>query len=524
MRRVIMALAALGALTGIACMPAAAETRVIALSDGDEAAYRAAFEALEAGDFAAARAAAARAEDSILVDVVDGVRFASPRYRPSYDDISSWLRRHGDLAVADAVYDRAIDIRPRRARMAQAPSPRRGRALPGDVPDPPGDTAAARAAIDQISLAVGDGDLARARAVGERALLGPRDGEAAWWLGIVAFRERDHARAVQLFEQAATWPYFGAWVRSGGYYWAARSRLALGDAAGALTDLDYASRFPATFYGQLALSQLGREPALNFERPALEPDVARSFLDRYPAARRAAALVQVGRLSEAEQELRVLHGLMAEQDDQTYLALATALRLPAAQLRAAEYGGPELAAGNCPVTAYAPENGFLVDRSVLFAIIRQESRYHPRAVSRSNARGLMQLLASTANDMDQTYGFQRNPTLLYDPDLNMRLGQDYVLWLIREFHHDGDLMQIFAAYNGGPGWLDRWLASQLVFTDPLVMLESIPRQESRIYAERVLSHMGLCRRVFGQPTPELDALASGQAAIYVPIDPRQADR
>jgi hypothetical protein len=119
-----MALAALGALTGIACMPAAAETRVIALSDGDEAAYRAAFEALEAGDFAAARAAAARAEDSILVDVVDGVRFASPRYRPSYDDIASWLRRHGDLAVADAVYDRAIDIRPRRARMAQAPSPR----------------------------------------------------------------------------------------------------------------------------------------------------------------------------------------------------------------------------------------------------------------------------------------------------------------------------------------------------------------------------------------------------------------
>jgi soluble lytic murein transglycosylase-like protein len=231
-------------------------------------------------------------------------------------------------------------------------------------------------------------------------------------------------------------------------------------------------------------------------------------------------LAQIGRLADAEDELELLHGFLSPAEDRTFLALAVALQAPRAQLRAAEHGGPEVASGYCPATAFAPDDGFEVDRAVLFAITRQESRFDPRAVSRSYARGLMQLLASTADDMAAGYNFRRGPTQLYEPGLNMRLGQDYVLWLARNFHQDFDLTQIFAAYNGGPGWLDRWLATQSPFEDPLALLESLPRQESRIYAERVLSHMGLCRRVFGQRALEIEALASGRAALYVPTDRR----
>jgi soluble lytic murein transglycosylase-like protein len=93
-----------------------------------------------------------------------------------------------------------------------------------------------------------------------------------------------------------------------------------------------------------------------------------------------------------------------------------------------------------------------------------------------------------------------------------------------EFHNDGDLGQVFAAYNGGPGWLSRWLATQPADLDPLLLLEMLPRAESRDYAERALSHMALCRRRYGQPPMELDRIASGEPAIYAPLDGRRAER
>ena len=499
-------------------LSASAQVRVMALSEEDERHYRAAFEAIDEGEYRQARAALTTVEDEVLVDVVEGARLRRSGSGASYNEVTGWLRRHGELAIAEDVFDRATSMRPRRAPRPPAPDPRRSRVPPGAVPDPPGDNSTARAQMDQLALAMGEGSFEQVLEIGERAIDGPRRGEAAWWAGIAAFRLRDYPRAIQYFEIAATWQYFGPWNRSSGYYWAARARLAVGDVRGALEDLNYAAVYPTTFYGQLALAQLGREPNLDLTVPTLSLEEARTFLDRYPGARRAAALAQVGRLEDAEKELLLLHGFLSPAEDRTYLALAAALAAPTAQLRAAEYGGPEVAAGFCPVTTFAPDNGFVIDRAVLFAITRQESRFDPEAVSRTNARGLMQLLASTADDMESGRGFRRQPTQLYAPGLNMRLGQAYVQWLIDNFHQDRDLTRIFAAYNGGPGWLDRWLVTQPPFEDPLALLESLPRQESRIYAERVLSHMAMCRRVYGQPTAELDALASGRPALYVPMD------
>jgi soluble lytic murein transglycosylase-like protein len=235
-------------------------------------------------------------------------------------------------------------------------------------------------------------------------------------------------------------------------------------------------------------------------------------------------LAQLGRLSEVESELRRLHADLAPEDDRSFLALAIALQAPAAQLRVAEDGGRDVAAGFCPTTSFEPENGFSLDRALLYAIVRQESYFNPKAVSVSNARGLMQLLPSTARDMDRSHNYRRAPAPLFEPGLNMRLGQDYVQWLMTEFHNDGDLGRVFAAYNGGPGWLARWLATQPADLDPLLVLETMPRAESRDYAERSLSHMALCRKRYGQPTPELDRLAAGQPALYQPLDRRSAER
>ncbi|HRE46071.1 MAG TPA: lytic transglycosylase domain-containing protein, partial [Terricaulis sp.] len=284
--------------------------------------------------------------------------------------------------------------------------------------------------------------------------------------------------------------------------------------------LQAAADRPWTFYGQLAERQLGRESPLSFTSPQVDRAALERFVERYPAARRAAALAQLGRLSEVEAELRRLHADLSAEDDRVFLALAESLHAPAAQLRAAEYGGPDVAAGFCPTTTFEPDDGFSLDRALIYAVVRQESYFNPKAVSRSNARGLMQLLPSTARDMDRSTNYRRQPAALFEPGLNMRLGQSYLHWLMNSFHNDGDLGRVFAAYNGGPGWLRRWLETQPADIDPLMLLETMPRAESRDYAERAISHMSLCRRRYGQPTPELDRLAAGGPAIYTPLDRR----
>ena len=518
---------AIAACCLIACAsPAAAQSHIIALTEHDEEAYRAAFAAIEAGNWRGVTSALSRAEDDVLEGAVRGRMLLSRGYRADWSDYTSWLNRYGDYGMAPAIYERAMDSRSRRARRngTRAPAPQTGaqRTLPGTPPPVSGDSAAARVAIERIAERIGVGDMEGARTMALAQTGGPREGQARFQLGLIAYAQRDYAEAVRQFELSTQWRHHGGWAMAAAHYWAARSRLAAGEPNGVSQHLNAAAQRPWTFYGQLAEAQLGRDSALVFEPPHVDNDTLASFIERHPGARRAAALAQLGRLSEVESELRRLHADLSSADDRVYLALAIALQAPAAQLRAAEYGGPDVAAGFCPATSFEPDAGFSLDRALIYAIVRQESYFNPKAVSVSNARGLMQLLPSTARDMDRSTNYRRNPSALFEPGLNMRLGQDYVQWLMREFHNDGDLGRVFAAYNGGPGWLSRWLATQPADIDPLLLLETMPRAESRDYAERALSHMALCRKRYGQPTPELDRLAAGGPALYTPLDARTA--
>lgn len=513
------------ALAVAAIVSPAQAQHVVALSERDATAYGDAFAAIETGNWRGVSAALARVEDDILVGAVRGRLLLARGYRPGWSEYTNWLSQYGEYGMAEAVYDRAMASRGRRSR-ARAPAPQagRGRVLPETPPPVPLDTAAHRVGIRRIADRIGESDFDGARALAAAALDGPRSGQAHWQLGLIAYRQHDYTQAVGHFEDSAEWPYHGGWARAAAHYWAARARLAAGETRGVTTHLTAAAGRPWTFYGQLAEAQLGRDSPLDFSAPEVDADTLRRFIERHPGARRAAALSQLGRLSEVESELRRLHADLSPEDDRAFLSLAIALQAPAAQLRAAEYGGPDVAAGFCPDTTFAPDDGFELDRALIYAIVRQESYFNPKAVSVSNARGLMQLLPSTARDMDRSTNYRRQPAALFEPGLNMRLGQSYVRWLMERFHDDGDLGRVFAAYNGGPGWLSRWLETQPSDIDPLLLLEMLPRAESRDYAERALSHMALCRKRYGQPTPEMDRLAGGGAALYSALDSRVAER
>jgi len=486
--------------------------RVLVLSPQDETAYKRAFDAADAGDWRAARSALHSVEDRSLAAHVEARVLMSPVARPRHDVIAGWLSRNPDHILAPYVRRRGTQIGARRLPPTVASRERAVNAAGRR----PSDTA------PEVAALFGTGDFAGAQSLALTLAEGPRRPAAAWWLGLLAFRAQSYSDAAQWFAEASKAHRQDAWSKSAAHFWEGRALLAAGRPAAAMQAFETAAREPATFYGQLGEAQIGRTTALGFDEPALTQRSAIALLQRHEAAYRASALAQLGRLAEVELELLALHGRLQPSEDPHFLALAIALAAPAAQLRAAERGGPEVAAGYCPTTTFEPEDGFRLDRALIYAVVRQESRFIPIAISSSNARGLMQLLPSTAQDMDRAHAFRRTPVKLHDPGLNMRLGQQYIEWLDTNFKTGGDLAKILASYNGGPGWLARWEASYPRTDDPLLWLESIPRHETRDYAERVMSHFALCRKRYGQPPAEMIAMASGNAPIYQPMDSRTA--
>jgi soluble lytic murein transglycosylase len=91
-----------------------------------------------------------------------------------------------------------------------------------------------------------------------------------------------------------------------------------------------------------------------------------------------------------------------------------------------------------------------VERALLWALVRQESRFDPRAISRSNALGLAQLLPGTARDMARELKESlRADSLMFEPARALRYGARYLKKLLRRF--DGAVPVALTAYNAGPG-------------------------------------------------------------------------
>jgi soluble lytic murein transglycosylase-like protein len=98
----------------------------------------------------------------------------------------------------------------------------------------------------------------------------------------------------------------------------------------------------------------------------------------------------------------------------------------------------------------AAADRFGLERALLWALARQESRFDPRAISRSNALGLAQLLPGTAREVARELG-ERLPSdsLVFEPDRGLRYGAYYLRKLLRRF--DSAVPVALTAYNAGPG-------------------------------------------------------------------------
>ncbi len=168
-----------------------------------------------------------------------------------------------------------------------------------------------------------------------------------------------------------------------------------------------------------------------------------------------------------------------------------------------------------PIPKWEPEGGFEIDRALVFAFMRQESSFNPNAKSPDGARGLLQLMPQTASYISQGQSFRgKTRNQLFDPSLNLALGQKYLSYLLNHNYVEGDLFKLATAYNGGPGNLGKWERKITYNDDPLLFIESLPSRETRLFIERVLTNLWIYRARLDQYSPSLDTLAAGQWPRY----------
>lgn len=143
------------------------------------------------------------------------------------------------------------------------------------------------------------------------------------------------------------------------------------------------------------------------------------------------------------------------------------------------------------VEKYSEE--YNLDKYLVYAVIRTESRFDKYAVSSADAKGLMQLTDETGSHCANKIkldGYSEGA--LFDPEINIRLGCYYLNYL-KSVYKDTDTA--LAAYNGGPGNVDKWLSDPNC-VDSSGKLINIPFKETRNYIVRVNEAMEMYRSIY----------------------------
>jgi soluble lytic murein transglycosylase len=141
----------------------------------------------------------------------------------------------------------------------------------------------------------------------------------------------------------------------------------------------------------------------------------------------------------------------------------------------------------------------------ILAVMRQESLFRKDAVSHADARGVMQLVPSTASAIARRWHLSPpGRDGLFDPAIAVPLGAAYLRELLDRYGEQ--LALSLAAYNAGPAAVVRWLPPKSMDAD--VWIENIPYNETRGYVQHILEHIVAFASVRGAEAPRLDILLS----------------
>jgi soluble lytic murein transglycosylase len=317
--------------------------------------------------------------------------------------------------------------------------------------------------------------------------------DLAWLAGQTALDQlHDPRKAEAMFDRYSR-PFDSPQTRPRGLFWAGRAAAQAGDKAAATAYFQRAAQYQDAFYGQLSAERLGI--ALKAPDPAPTAPVAESertaFYSREPI-RAAQMLGTLGNWSDQSVFLRqIAANATSPSDHRLGIELSRSLNRPDLGVmisRSALQNGLDdyVAAGYPTITVPATVEPYW---TIIHAISRQESQFDRRIVSRAGATGLMQLMPGTARETAGRMGLAYSASSLTDPSYNVQLGVNYFQRLFGTY---GSYPLAIAAYNAGPGNVNKWLAAngdpRSGQIDMIDWIEDIPFSETRGYVQRVLEN------------------------------------
>lgn len=518
------------------------------------AAVRRIFSLQRHGRIAAARRATEVLSDRTLVGTILAERYLGPYTVTTPAQLRAWLREYGDQAPAPAIYALLLRKLP---RGAPRPPPPSVIALPPPPvqPGPPAEMSdpieaetggvsrlavavANRAGAGQVSSALAMISAAHGLTAAHRAALkaivaralftqnedqralalagqasgaaGKADGAAAYIAGLAAWRLGRIITARDFFRAAAGADDAKPPLIAAAAFWMARAELHLDRPEKWLPWIERAAAEKSCFYGLLAARMLGfgLDPG-GGRRTLGEADV--DAVAATGGGWRAFALLEVGEPRLAEAELATLWPEIQSNDmlGRAVMLVASRSGMFGLASRLAELlpGGSQRKSARLPAVPLpplAPVGGFTIDPALVYALTRLESNFKSSAVSRAGARGLMQLMPTTAAIVA---GHSGSP--LEDPAVNLELGQRYITYLAGQQDVQQNLLKILGSYNGGPANFASWVRSIHDQGDPLLFIEAIPNGQTRHFVEATLAYTWIYAERLGLPAPSLDSLAAG---------------
>jgi soluble lytic murein transglycosylase-like protein len=503
-------------------------------------------------------------EDPLLLGSVLADRYLGRFHKSTSAELTDWLLQYHDLPDAPALHELLLTKLPKGIVPPSAPNistlnhPREPDPVPEDIDpgrndiarDPGldhavldraqrGNAASAlrlitstrglaaayaaqlRAEVAQVAFTRNE-DVDALRIVQDSLKVIPPEAQAtlAYYIGgLAAWRLECLDVARTMFEGGAQTVRSSPRLHAASAFWASRVSRRLHDAVGTVKWLRAAAGERLTLHGLLARRILRMDTGILPSGELLsQADV--DAVAATPPGLRAFALFQIGQPDRAEAELRMLWP--QAQSDPAFgrsllmVASATGLTDYAAQMAALLQARDGLRHDELrfPMPRLRPAGGFHIDPALVYALTRLESNFNPAAISPAGARGLMQIMPSTAQYItgDQMMSVDR----LHEPAANLAIGQRYVSFLARQDGIDNDLIRVLASYNCGPGSVARWGADIRDGGDPLLFMEAIPIVETRNFVQHVMMYSWIYAARLHMQAPSLDALSAGEFPRFTP--------
>jgi len=264
-----------------------------------------------------------------------------------------------------------------------------------------------------------------------------------------------------------------------------------------------AAVFNFTFYGQLAMLELGQHNLTLPTAPKITNN-DKAYYAKNELARATNLFIKHNRLESALFYAKAAIST-AKNYGETALIMSSIRnsnnRLYVVEIaKAAAQNGFMMVNDNYPTPYKVPHSK--IEKPLTYSIMLKESMFCPSAISYANAHGLMQLQPPTACKMAKKIKHKCNvKRLTTDPIHNITLGNKYLEELLEQYR--GSYILAAAAYNAGPEPVQRWIARngdprKLKNIDQVVhWIESIPYYDTRDYVQRVLESVQIYREVIG---------------------------